>query len=71
VETSKLVRGQIGLGFECDCFNFQVYYRHDNTSDRDVEEDHSVLLRIEFKTLGSTAIGGGMSDASVGDQARK
>jgi hypothetical protein len=54
------VRGQIGFGFECDCFNFQVYYRHDNTSDRDVEEDHSVLLRIEFKTLGSTAIGAGI-----------
>jgi LPS-assembly protein len=60
VETSRLVRGQIGFGFECDCFNFQVYYRHDNTSDRDVEEDHSVLLRIEFKTLGSTAIGAGI-----------
>jgi LPS-assembly protein len=60
VETSRLVRGQIGLGFECDCFNFQVYYRHDNTSDRDVEEDHSVLLRIEFKTLGSTALGAGI-----------
>jgi lipopolysaccharide assembly outer membrane protein LptD (OstA) len=60
VESRRLVRGQIGLGFECDCFNFQVYYRHDNTSDRDVEEDHSVLLRVEFKTLGSTAIRAGI-----------
>lgn len=60
LERNSLVRGQIGLGFECDCFNFQVYYRHDNTSDRDIEEDHSVLLRIEFKTLGSTAISGGI-----------
>ena len=60
VESSRLVRGQIGLGFECDCFNFQIYYRHDNTSDRDIEEDHSVLLRLEFKTLGSTAIRAGI-----------
>jgi LPS-assembly protein len=59
VESSRLVRGQLGFGFTCDCFNFQVFYRRDNTSDRDVREDHSVLLQIEFKTLGSTAIGGG------------
>ncbi|HUF44316.1 MAG TPA: LPS-assembly protein LptD, partial [Aestuariivirgaceae bacterium] len=59
VETSRLVRGQIGLGFDCDCFKFQVFYRHDNTSDRDVREDHSVLLSIEFRTLGSAAISGG------------
>jgi len=60
VERDALVRGQLGVGFECECFNFQAYYRHDNTSDRDVEEDHSVWLRIEFTTLGSTAIGAGI-----------
>jgi lipopolysaccharide assembly outer membrane protein LptD (OstA) len=59
VETSRLVRGQLGLGFDCDCFKFQVFYRHDNTSDRDVREDHSVMLSIEFRTLGSAAISGG------------
>jgi LPS-assembly protein len=59
LETNRLVRSQIGLGFDCDCFRLQVFYRHDNTTDRDVREDHSVLLSVEFKTLGSARIAGG------------
>lgn len=60
LERDKLVRGEIGFGYDCDCFAFQVYYRRDNTSDRDIEKSDAVMLRLEFKTLGSSKIGAGL-----------
>lgn len=59
-EETRLVKGQIGVAYDCDCFNFQVYYRRDNTSDRDVGEEHAILFRIEFKTLGAARLGAGL-----------
>ena len=54
------IRNHVGFRFECDCFDFEIYYKEDFTSDGDVEEDRSIIMSIELKTLGSTRFGSGI-----------
>jgi len=56
----EFVRGLGGIGYDCDCFAAKFFYKFDNTSDRDVEKNHSVMLSVEFKTLGSASVGTGL-----------
>ncbi|MGI9463927.1 MAG: LPS-assembly protein LptD, partial [Aestuariivirgaceae bacterium] len=59
-EREGQIRNRIGIGFDCDCFDFRVYYKEDFTNDGDVEKEQAVLMSIEFKTLGSARIGSGI-----------
>ncbi len=59
-QRNRPVQYKIGVGFDCDCFNFRLYYRENFASDGDVEKEKSVLMSVEFKTLGSARIGSGI-----------
>ncbi len=50
----------VGLGYNCDCFDFKVYYKETNASDRDAKASRSVMMSIDFKTLGSGKVGAGL-----------
>ncbi|MGE3875845.1 MAG: LPS-assembly protein LptD [Parvibaculaceae bacterium] len=48
---SKLLRNTVGVGYNCDCFNFRVFYEEDRASE-DEKVDRSVLFSIDLKSLG-------------------
>ncbi len=60
LELDQRIRNHVGLRFECDCFNFELYYKEDFTDDRDAEGDRAIMMSIELKTLGSTRFGSGI-----------
>jgi LPS-assembly protein len=51
LEESKLLRDTIGIGYDCDCFNFRIFYQEDY-ADEDEDVDRSVLFSIDLKSLG-------------------
>ncbi len=51
LKESKLVKDTIGIGFNCDCFNFRLFYEEDRASE-DQKIDRSVLFSIDLKSLG-------------------
>ncbi|MGE0005207.1 MAG: LPS-assembly protein LptD [Parvibaculaceae bacterium] len=51
LEESKLLRDTIGFGYNCDCFNFRIFYEEDH-ADEDEKVDRSVLFSIDLKSLG-------------------
>lgn len=57
---NRPVKQLIGFGYDCDCFAFKVYYKEDYASDRDIGKNRALMLSIEFKTLGSATLGGGL-----------
>ncbi len=57
VQSDYIVTNHIGIGYECDCATIKLTYRENRTTDRDVEADRSVLLSVEFKTLGTARVG--------------
>ncbi|MEM7429423.1 MAG: LPS assembly protein LptD [Pseudomonadota bacterium] len=52
-----LVTNHVGIGYYCDCAVIKLTYKENRTRDRDVEPDRAVLLSVEFKTLGTAAVG--------------
>jgi len=50
LDNSKLIRDTVGIGFNCDCFNFRLYIEEDR-ADEDQEVDRSVLFSIDLKSL--------------------
>jgi len=57
---NRPVKQLIGFGYDCDCFAFRMYYKEDYASDRDIKTSRALMLSIEFRTLGSTTLGGGL-----------
>ncbi|HHI82095.1 MAG TPA: LPS-assembly protein LptD [Rhizobiales bacterium] len=53
------VRHIAGIGYDCDCFAFKLFYKESNISDRDATAKRAILMSIEFKTLGSATLGSG------------
>lgn len=51
LEESKLLRDTVGIGYNCDCFNFRIFYEEDR-ADEDGGIDRSVLFSIDLKSLG-------------------
>ncbi len=49
----------VGIGYNCDCFGFKVYYKDTNAGDRDAKGSRSIFMSVEFKTLGSAKVGSG------------
>lgn len=58
-ELNTPIHRRIGVGWACDCFDFQLYYKENFTTDGDVERERAFLMSVEFKTLGSARIGSG------------
>ncbi len=52
------VRRSIGIGYECDCFNFSFEYVQNFTSNADDISKNAFFLTVEFKTLGGGTVGG-------------
>jgi LPS-assembly protein len=48
---SKLLRDTVGIGYNCDCFNFRLFYEEDR-ADENEKVDRSVLFSIGLKSLG-------------------
>lgn len=57
IHSDYLITNQLGLAYYCDCATFKLTYRENRTRDRDVEPDRSVVLSVEFKTLGTANVG--------------
>ncbi len=51
IEDSKLLKDTVGIGYNCDCFNFRIFYEEDR-ADEDEKVDRSVLFSIDLKSLG-------------------
>jgi LPS-assembly protein len=51
LEESKLLRDTVGIGYNCDCFNFRFFYEEDR-ADEDEKVDRSFLFSIDLKSLG-------------------
>ncbi len=49
----------VGVGYNCDCFGFKVYYKDTNSGDRDATGSRAIFMSFEFKTLGSAKVGSG------------
>jgi LPS-assembly protein len=48
---SKLLKDTIGIGYNCDCFNFRLFYEEDRANE-ETKVDRSVLFSIDLKSLG-------------------
>jgi len=52
LKESKLIRDTVGVGFNCECFNFRVFYEEDRANE-DQGVDRSVQFAIDLKSLGN------------------
>jgi len=52
LKASKLIRDTVGVGFNCECFNFRVFYEEDRANE-DQGVDRSVQFAIDLKSLGN------------------
>jgi len=50
IETDKLLKSQIGLRFDDECLAFDIAYRENLFTDRDISKDRALLLNFELKT---------------------
>ncbi len=57
---NRSLQHTVGLGYHCDCFGFKVAYKETNATDRDARASRSLIMSIEFKTLGSGTVGAGL-----------
>ena len=51
LEESKILRDTVGIGYNCDCFNFRFFYEEDR-ADEDGDIDRSFIFSIDLKSLG-------------------
>jgi len=56
LEEDRKLRNLVGIGWDCDCMSVSLAYEEDFTSDRDVEPDRSILLSVDFRTLGGAGV---------------
>ena len=50
LESDDFVNNQIGLRFDDECLSFDIAYRENLFTDRDIKKDRSILLNFELKT---------------------
>jgi LPS-assembly protein len=60
IDNSNSLSNVVGVGYECDCLSFKLYYVEDSTSDRDAAPERAIMFSVDFKTLGSTKLGAGL-----------
>jgi LPS-assembly protein len=52
LEDDRILRDAVGFAYDCDCFNFKIYYLEDFTGDEEFRLGRSVMFSIDFKSLG-------------------
>jgi LPS-assembly protein len=52
LEDDRILRDAAGFSYDCDCFNFKIYYLEDYTGDEDFRIGRSVMFSIDFISLG-------------------
>jgi LPS-assembly protein len=55
---SRSVSNRIGIGYEDECIEVSLGFSQTFYSDRDIEPDRAVVLRLTLKTLGSASASG-------------
>ncbi len=55
-ERDMSVEHGLGVKYTCDCFILSVKYAKSTVRDRDVEPEETILVRFDFKTLGSVDV---------------
>ena len=50
LESNNFLNNQIGLRFDDECLSFDIVYRENLFTDRDIKKDKSILLNFELKT---------------------
>ncbi|MDX5365748.1 MAG: LPS-assembly protein LptD, partial [Alphaproteobacteria bacterium] len=55
---SRSVSNRIGIGYEDECIEVSLGFSQSFYSDRDIEPDRAVVLRLTLKTLGSASASG-------------
>ncbi len=55
---SRSVSNRIGIGYEDECIDVSLGFSQSFYSDRDIEPDRAVVLRLTLKTLGSASASG-------------
>jgi len=56
VEDARVLRDAVGFSYDCDCFNFKIYYLEDFTGDQQFRIGRSVMFSIDFISLGGTQL---------------
>jgi len=54
LETEKLLNSKIGLRYDDECLAFDIAYRENLFTDRDIKKDKAFLFNFELKTAKST-----------------
>ena len=54
-----------GLGYENDCFRFNLNFTNDYTRDKDYKGDRSIYFTLAFKTLGTVSSGFNVNENKV------
>ena len=49
IETDELLKSQIGLRYDDECLAFDIAYRENLFTDRDIKKDRALLLNFELK----------------------
>lgn len=50
LETDKLLNSKIGMRYDDECLAFEIAYRENLFTDRDIKKDRALLLNFELKT---------------------
>ena len=53
LESDDFVSNQIGLRYDDECLAFDIGYRENLFTDRDIKKDRSILFNFELKTSAS------------------
>ena len=61
IKTDSRISNYVGLGYENECFGVRIHYRETFVEDRDVEQDRSLSLRFELKTIGGAGFSSGIN----------
>src|SRR3546814_20388082 len=65
----RALRTAISLGYQDECFLIEAVAQRTNYRDRELEEDDSTLVRVEFQDPGGVSGGGAGSDGvKTGDR---
>jgi len=53
IEGSQMIKDMVGIGYDCDCFNFKLLYKEDYTNGGQKGDDvgRSVIFTVDLKSL--------------------
>jgi LPS-assembly protein len=53
IEGSQMIKDMVGIGYDCDCFNFKLLYKEDYTNGGQPGDDigRSIIFTVDLKSL--------------------